>query len=70
MIKTFTVIPVVNKMSWKPIFRVHSDLRFIRCKLLSELFSPGNGENLVHNPLLNFLVDGKVDQIAREHMTA
>ena len=43
--------------------RVHSHLRFIRRELLHELFSPRNHEKLVHNPLLNFSVNVKVDQI-------
>ena len=43
--------------------RVHSHLRFIRRELLHELFSPRNHEKLAHNPLLNFSVNVKVDQI-------
>ena len=41
-------------------FRVHSHLRFIR----REFFSPLDRKKRVHNTLLNFSVQAKVDQIA------
>ena len=44
--------------------RVHSHLRFIRHEILRECFSQCIHEKLVHNPLLNFSVQAKVDQIA------
>ena len=44
--------------------RVHSHLRFIRRELLHQLFSPHNHKKWVHNPLQNFSVHAKVDQIA------
>ena len=42
-------------------FRV---LRFIRHEVLHELFIPRNREKWAHNPLLNFSIHVKVDQIA------
>ena len=44
--------------------RVHSHPQFIRRELLPELFGPCNHEKLVYNPLLNFSVEAKIDQIA------
>ena len=43
---------------------VHSHLQFIRHELLCELFSPSNRKKLVYNPLFNFSVHTKVDQIS------
>ena len=39
-------------------------VRLIRHELLHELFSSRKCKTLVHSPLLNFSVHGKVDQIA------
>ena len=44
--------------------KAHSHLRFIRRELLPELLSPHNQEKWVHNPLLNFSIQTKVEQIA------
>ena len=44
--------------------RVHSHLRFIRHEILRERFSQCNHEKWLHNPILNFSVQAKVDQIA------
>ena len=44
--------------------RVDSHLLFIGRELLHKLFSPDNRHKWVHNPLLNFAVHAKVDQIA------
>ena len=51
--------------SWGPI-----NLRFIRCELLHGLFRQCNHEKWLHNPLLNFSLHAKVDQIASVSATA
>ena len=43
---------------------LHSHLRFIRCELLRERFSPKIATKWVHNPLLNYSVHAKVEKIA------
>ena len=47
---------------------IYSHLRFARHELLHELFSPCNHKKWVHNPLLNFSIHVKVDQIASVNM--
>ena len=62
--------PQVHQRRWLPqplqtgTLKVHSHLRFIRHELLRELFRPCNCEKWVQNPLLNFLVQVKIDQIS------
>ena len=47
-----------------PVVRIHSQLPFIRRELLCQHFSPRNGEKWIHNLVLNFSFNTKVDQIA------
>ena len=54
----------VDQYTVTSLLRAHSYLRFIRHKLLRELFSPGNHKKWAHYQLLNFSVHTKVDQIA------
>ena len=44
--------------------KVHSHLKFIRHEILRERFSQCNHEKWLQNPILNFSVQAKVDQIA------
>ena len=53
-----------------PTLMVHSHLRFIRRKVLRELFSQLNcKKKLVHSLLLNFSVHAKVYQIHKSHFS-
>ena len=52
-----------SKHYYAHFLKVHSHLRFIRRELLCKLFSPRNRKTWVPNPLLNFSVYAKVDQI-------